>query len=153
MENFEKDLARGKAGEALVAAALAARGHTVKDLSDDWNYRRIDIDFMLTSPSGSVATLEVKTDDASERTGNIFIEYSNIHNKSHNYGGWYSYCEADYLAFVQQNRHKCHIVSRYDLINNIENNNYRTAATCSSCGFLMPVAALATLPSYFLLEV
>ena len=153
MENFNHDLERGKAGEALVAAALTARGHIVKDLSDDWNYRRIDIDMLLTSPTGDTTTLEVKTDDASERTGNVFIEYANIHNKSHNYGGWYNYCEADFLAFVQQNNHKCHIVSRYDLIKNIENNNYRTASTYSSAGFLIPVAALTTLPSYFLLEV
>lgn len=152
MEDFNKDLARGKVGEALVASALAARGHKVKDLSDDWEYRRIDIDFMLTSAIGDTCTLEVKTDDASERTGNVFIEYANTHNKSHNYDGWYYYCRADYLAFVQRNRNKAHIVSRYDLIDNINNNNYRTANTSSSCGFLMPVSALMALPSYFLLE-
>lgn len=153
MEDFNKDLQRGKEGEALVAAALAARGHTVTDLSDDWTYRRIDIDFRLTSPIGATTTLEVKTDDASERTGNVFIEYSNIHNKSHNYNGWYYYCEADYLAFVQQHYNKCHIVSRNDLINEIKHNKYRTASTNSSAGFLVPVAALTKLPSYFLLEV
>ena len=153
MENFNHDLERGKAGEALVATALTARGHIVEDVSDNWDYRRIDIDFLLTSATGDTTTLEVKTDDKSELTGNVFIEYSNIHNKSHNYNGWYYYCEADYLAFVQQNRHKCHIVSRYDLINSINNNNYRTANTYSSSGFLMPVSALTTLPSYFLLEV
>lgn len=153
MENFNKDLERGKVGESLVAAALTARGHTVTDLSDDWYYRRIDIDFLLTSATGSTTTLEVKTDDASVRTGNVFIEYANIHNKSHNYQGWYYYTEAQYLAFVQESLHKCHIVSRYDLINNINSNKYRTASTNTSAGFLMPVAALTTLPSYFLLEI
>lgn len=153
MDDFNKDLERGKVGEKLVAAALTARGHTVTDLSDNWEYRRKDIDFLLTSASGQQTYLEVKTDDRSEQTGNLFIEYSNSNNVKHNYQGWYCYCEATFLAFVQQSKHIAHIVSRYDLINNINNNNYKTAASCNSCGFLMPISALTNLPSYFLLDI
>lgn len=151
-DNFKKDVERGKVGEELVAAALAARGHKVDNVSDDWEYRRIDIDLLLTSASGSFTTLEVKTDDASERTGNVFVEYANQNNYNHNYQGWYCYCQATYIAFVQQNKHKAHIVSRYDLINNINSNNYRTASSYNACGFLMPITDLVKAPSYFLLE-
>lgn len=152
-DNFNKDLERGKVGEALVANALTARGHLVENVSDDWNYRRIDIDLLLTSATGSTTTLEVKTEDASERTGNVFVEYANQNNKSHNYQGWYCFCEAEYIAFVQQNKHKAHIVSRYDLINKVNNNNYRAASSYNACGFLMPISDLIQCPSYFLLEV
>lgn len=37
-ENFINDLAIGKRGEALVAAALTARGHKVEDLSGIYEY-------------------------------------------------------------------------------------------------------------------
>ncbi len=49
---FKDDLEVGKRAEKLVAAALAARGHKVIDVSDDREYQRRDIDFILESPNG-----------------------------------------------------------------------------------------------------
>ena len=98
MNNFYKDLEKGKIGEVLAAQALTARGHIVEDVSDDWKYRRADIDFLLTNKQGQKTTLEVKTDAASENTGNFFIEYYNSNNKSHSYDGWLNYCAAEYIT-------------------------------------------------------
>lgn len=145
---FNNDLKRGKIGENKIALALSNRGHMVVDVSDIYEYQRKDIDFKLTDKSGNTTTLEVKTDEASERTGNVFIEYFNKNNISRKYKGWYHYCEAVYMAFVQPNRNKAYIVSRYDLYNSIANKDYRTASSYDACGFLVPLNDLRQMDSF-----
>jgi len=99
MDNFYNDLTIGKRGEALVKAALAAKGHTIEDLTNDTEARAKDIDFRL-SKNGLSATLEVKNDIKSNYTNNVFIETYNRNNTSRGGEGWFCYCEADYLCFV-----------------------------------------------------
>lgn len=153
MDNFYSDLNRGKVGEALAAKALVARGHKVIDVSDNWDYRRKDIDFVLTNKQGQTTTLEVKTDAASENTGNVFIEYGNINNKTHNYLGWLMYCEAEYIGFVQPHNKKAMIVSFDELKQNIKENSYRSASSYNATGFLMPITTLQGFNSFFLMDV
>lgn len=152
MEDFYKDLAVGKRGEKIVAAALAARGHKITDLSNDLAARAKDIDLLLDNGKQQT-TLEIKNDVASERTGNLFIETYNIHNQSHSNKGWFFYSEAAFLCFLQEQSKAAHIVSFDDVRQAIETNQYREISTASTKGILLPVAALKVMPSYFLLEV
>ena len=148
---FNNDLAIGKQGEQLVIAALTARGHSVEDLSGDYEYQRKDIDLRLTNKSGAITTLEIKNDKRSNQTGNVFIELTNRNNISRNYDGWYCYCEAQYLAFVQDAAHKAHIVSRAELIENCEKNVYRVGRGVDAQGYIVPIAALMRYQSYYCL--
>lgn len=100
MENFSESLSCGKIGEEMVAAALQKRGNIVLDVSSCREYQRKDIDF-LVSKNKQKTTLEVKNDRRSEETGNVYIETYNTNNASRNNAGWFFYCEADFLAFVQ----------------------------------------------------
>ena len=152
MEDFYKDLAVGKRGEKIVAAALAARGHKITDLSNDLAARAKDIDLLLDNGKQQT-TLEIKNDVASERTGNLFIETYNTHNQSHSFKGWFFYCEAAYLCFLQEQSKTAHIVSFDDVRQAIETNKYREISTATTKGILLPVAVLKGMPSYFLLEV
>lgn len=151
MDDFYKDLEVGKRGEKMVAAALEARGHFVKDLSDDFEARRKDIDIQVFNKQQQTTTIEIKNDVASERTGNVFIETYNDANKSHSFKGWLFYCAAEYICFLQEESHKAHIVKLDELKADIKAHKYRVANTSRTQGYIMPIAALATLPSYFLL--
>lgn len=152
MDDFYSDLERGKRGEKLVIAALAARGHKITDVSDDWDYRRKDIDLLLVNKEQQQTTLEVKNEIRSETTGNIFIETYNSNNKSHSNRGWFFYCESQYICFLQENKGKAHIVALTDIKQAIENNRYRIANSSNAQGYLMPLADVEQMKSYFLLE-
>lgn len=153
MDDFYLDLQRGKRGEKLVIDALTARGHKVDDVSDNWKYRRNDIDLLLENKQKQTATLEIKNDQKSEYTGNVFIETYNSNNQSHSYKGWFFYCRADFICFLQENKGAAHIVALDDIRKAIENNRYRTANSINASGYLMPIEDIKQLHSYFLLEI
>lgn len=138
MENFTQDLAVGKRGEALVKQALAARKHCVEDLSNIAEYQRKDIDMRLTKNGVSV-TVEVKNDLRSNTTNNVFVETYNSNNISRNGAGWLNYCEADYLCFVQEEKHLAHIVNRCELIRQIWGGAYRLSNSPFSQGYIVPI--------------
>lgn len=71
----------------------------MEDLSDSREYQIKDIDLRL-SKNGVSVTLEVKNDQKSNYTGNVFIETYNRNNTSRGGDGWFCYCDADYLCFV-----------------------------------------------------
>jgi Holliday junction resolvase-like predicted endonuclease len=150
--DFQKDLADGKRGEMLVSAALSARGHKITDLSDNWEYRRKDIDLLLDNGKQQT-TLEIKNDIKSETTGNIFIETYNEYNQSHSKQGWFFYCQACFLCFLQEQSKTAHIVSFDDLRQSIKANGYREAITSTTKGYIVPVEDLKRMPSYFCLKV
>ena len=151
--DFYNDIRRGKVGEKLFADAYAAAGNKVEDVSDNIDYRRRDIDFIVSNKRGQQTTIEIKTDEASEYTGNVFVEYANNNNKSHDYLGWLMYCEAEYIGFVQPHNRRALIVSFAELSTHIKENSYRCASSSNATGFLMPISALETLKSYFCMEV
>lgn len=153
MDNFYSSLAIGKRGEQMVADALTARKHIVKDVSDDLEYRRKDIDYVLINQRGQQTTLEIKNDTRSESTNNFFVETYNSNNKSHSYKGWFYYCEAEYICFLQENNRKAYIVSLDELKDNIDANNYRAANSSNARGFLMPIATLQGFNSFFCMAV
>ena len=151
MNTFYEDLERGKRGEKLVYDALTARGNKVTDLRDDEAARWNDIDFALEK-DGKKTTLEVKTDFRSEETGNLFIEYENSNNQKHKYKGWYCYCKAEYLCFVQETARKAYIVLFDELKQTIKKNSFRTANSKNAVGFLFPLARLAELETYRIID-
>lgn len=142
MDDFYSDLTYGKRGEKMIADALMARGNEVIDTSDNWYYREKDIDFRVITRSGKEITIEVKSDKASQITGNFFIENYNSNNEKHNYNGWFYYCEATHICFTQPENHKAYIVRFAELKQDIENNRYRTARGYNATGFLVPISAV-----------
>lgn len=144
---FYNDLEVGKRGEKAVAAALLKRGHTVEDLSGCREYQQKDIDFRLTKNDITI-TLEVKNDIRSNTTGNVFVETLNRNNLSRNYDGWFCYCEADYLCFVQELWQEAHIVSREELIKAIWGGKYRKVSSPFSEGYIVPIGELKKMNTY-----
>ena len=149
--SFYNDLERGKIGEQLVYNALTAKKHNITDLRNDIEARFNDIDFALEK-NGLKTTLEIKTDHRSEDTGNFFIEYQNRNNKKHNYKGWYRYCKAEFICFVQETARKAYIVSLDELKETLKKGKFRTASGVDACGFLLPFSILQQFESLFCLE-
>lgn len=90
----------GKYGEQLFSQLMKEQGYEVEDVSGNPEYWPLDIDFVIKSPtSGLTKTFEVKFDGRINKTGNLYLELTNIHSKQWNGGGWFEHCEADYLAY------------------------------------------------------
>lgn len=89
-------MAKGKRSEDKTAKFLSNQGYDVYDMSDDKEYRKKDIDFVLEK-DGVKTTLEVKN-SSSARYGTVWIE--DVLNIKKNKPGWIHYCQADYLAAV-----------------------------------------------------
>ena len=90
----------GKQGEQLFARIMAAKGYSVIDVSNEPLYQIQDIDFIVTSSAtGAIKTFEVKWDSCINRTGNLYLELTNINSKQWNGEGWFLHCNADYLAY------------------------------------------------------
>lgn len=153
--SFYNDYQIGRRGEGLVARAMTAKGHKIEDVSMNPTYQLKDIDMILTDKSGRSTTLEVKNDIKSNETGNVFVEESNYNNVSRNFKGWFYYCEAMYIAFVQENLGKAHIIHHDDLNELIKHNYfpYVNANGGVSRGWCVPIKKLQQLNSYFCLEV
>lgn len=115
-EFFNQQLQIGKSGEAIVAAWLQKRGNKVKDVSDDKEYQKRDIDLVITNKDGVELTMEVKTDYKLHKSGNLFFE-STYHKDWGDTNGWYDYCEADYVVFYDVIGNKLYI---YDFSNGRE---------------------------------
>lgn len=88
----------GKLGENLFKQIMIDRGYAVQDVSSNSLYWEKDIDFIVTSPtSGLTKSFEIKWDSRINKTGNLYLELSNIHSKGGK--GWFEFCEADCLAY------------------------------------------------------
>ena len=87
----------GNLGEQIFSHKMKEAGYTVNDVTSDSRYWSKDIDFIITSPRGNTRTFEVKFDTRLNQTGNLYLELSNIHSKGGK--GWFTFCEADYLAY------------------------------------------------------
>lgn len=87
----------GRQGELLFSRKMRDAGYTVEDVSGNSEYWDKDIDFIITSPSGNKRTFEVKWDTRINQTNNLFLETANRHSKGG--CGWFSFCQADFLAY------------------------------------------------------
>ena len=153
MTDFYSDNQVGKTGEAAVAAALKAKGHTVEDVSNIYEWQRKDVDFILRRNSSST-TLEVKNDVKSNTTGNVYVETYCQENYSRGGAGWYHYCQARYIAFVQMRKQKAHIILYDDLVNLIDTHNYNKLDKWdgSAQGYIVPLTHIKQCQSYYCLN-
>lgn len=88
----------GLQGENLFKQRMQEMGHIVQDVSLDPFYWDKDIDFLVTSStSGLTKSFEVKWDTKINRTGNLYLELTNIFSKGQR--GWFEFCKADYVAY------------------------------------------------------
>lgn len=140
-----ESLAAGKRGEALVKNALASYYLWVEDVADLYEYQQKDIDIIVDG-----STIEIKNDLKSNKTNNVFIELTNANNKKRGGKGWYHYCEADYMAFVQENKGLIHFVRRDELFKMAK--NYPVKFSFDSSGYCVPIAALRQCFSYKCME-
>lgn len=77
---------------------MQKQGYIVQDVSLDPFYWDKDIDFLITSPtSGLTRSFEIKYDSKINKTGNLYLELTNIHSKGGK--GWFEFCQADYVAY------------------------------------------------------
>lgn len=122
---------------------MEGRGYEVVDVSGNPDYFYKDIDFIVTSStSGLTKTFEVKWDSRINRTGNLYLELTNIYSKEGK--GWFEFCQADYLAYGDARTQTFYIIPLLELRERVNKLNCR----CANCGYdstglLVPLGAIA----------
>lgn len=132
----------GKYGEQLFKRTMENRNYKVKDVSNDPSYWNRDIDFIISSPTtGAVKTFEVKWDNRICKTGNLYLELSNVHSKDGI--GWFNFCEADYIAYGDAVKRKFYIIPLLELKEKIKQVpvNYAQCG-CDSIGLLVSLDSI-----------
>ena len=100
-KQFFKSLEDAKIYEDLAFNTFESRGWLVMDVRYRPCYQRKDIDF-LASRNGKQASLEIKADNRIAKTGNIYLElYTNEFTSCN---GWFFYCEADFICYIDTQR-------------------------------------------------
>ena len=132
----------GKQGEQRFMQIMLGRNYAVQDVSNNPDYWHKDIDFIITSPStGAVKTFECKWDSRINRTGNLYLELTNIHSKGGK--GWYQFCQADYLAYGDAVSGAFYIIPLLELRQKVKGLSCRMASCgADSTGLLVPLAAI-----------
>lgn len=98
---FNELLEEGKRGELAVKKLLEDRGWLVYNVANEKEYQERDIDLVIEGED-TIKTIEVKTDNYINRTGNICFEL--ISNISTGRKGWYHTCDADLLIVYATTR-------------------------------------------------
>lgn len=133
----------GKRGEKLFAERMSAKGYIVEDVSDNPSFWNKDIDFIIESPyTGTVKTMEVKYDSRINRTGNLYLELTNIHSQGGK--GWYKFCEADVLAYGDAQTDIFYMIP-VEKLREVTNQCYYPIGSCDggeSTGLLVPLKDL-----------
>ena len=121
--SFKTDLERGKQGEQLVANTLSRRGWQITDLRNSAEYQKKDIDFIVSKDTIET-TIEIKHDARINKTGNMYIEIESNDRTSRK--GWFYYCEAEYLFYIDAVVAAAHIFKMEDL------RQYTKLVTCAT---------------------
>ena len=137
----------GREGELLFKQIMEQGGYGVEDVSGNPNYWHKDIDFIITSPTtGAVRSFEVKWDSCISKTGNLYLELTNIHSRGGK--GWYQFCEADYIAYGDAVNGQFYIIPLQALKERTKGNKWRIAACgAESTGLLVPLNKISDLYS------
>jgi len=122
---FDKSLASGKGGEALVVEGFREILSTVEvvDVSDNKDYQDEDVDFLWITKNlfkTDVFKVEVKTDSFPEN--NIFFEL--ISNLEKGLAGCLMYTQADYLAYYYEQTGNCYVFDAQRLKKEIFNHPF-----------------------------
>ena len=146
----------GKVGEAAFTEYLRNNRYSYEDVSGNPEYWHRDIDFTLESQveEGKEITVEVKSDSLISKTGNFFIEFEN----SHPNGGWYNFCEADYIAYYDVNNKLFYIIDNEKLHDYIDANEFRIQRRWCRCanewsqGYIIPTATTSFVVAHINME-
>lgn len=134
---------KGKKGEALFRQIMENKGYIVEDVSDNSDFYDKDIDFIIKSPhTGEVKSFEVKYDYCINRTGNLYLELTNIHSQGGK--GWYKFCEADVLAYGDAQTDIFYMIP-VEKLREVTNQCYYPIGSCDggeSTGLLVPLKDL-----------
>lgn len=123
---------KGKLGEYYFQCLMDNGNNEIIDVSGNEQYFDKDIDFIITNKlSGNTRTFEVKWDYNISRTGNLYLEYSNINSKQWNGEGWFLHCKADYIAYGDAVNKRFYIVPFADLKKRADEVPFR----CAKCGY------------------
>lgn len=141
---------RRNLGEYELRWALREHGYFVDDVSAEPAYWSKDIDMLIAPVFGEdvVTSIEVKWDQCTAATGNIFIELENP--RSFRGEGWFKFCEADYLAYGDAKNRIFYFIKMNDLRTYINNNklNLRYHTTWDgSYGYLLKLKDISELIS------
>ena len=132
------------AGEYEVKKFLRGRGIQVEDVSDKPQYWAKDIDLIATNPlTGASAAIEVKLDARINDTGNFFVEFENPRSK--NSKGWFHFCEADFLYYIDSHTYITYIIKIDELRHFIATHKRDLAIKSTfdgSIGYIVPLAAM-----------
>ena len=133
----------GKQGEQLFQQKMMQLGHQVQNVSANPEYWTKDIDFIVTSStSGLTKSFEVKWDSKMYKTGNLYLELTNVHSKGGN--GWFKFCEADYIAYGDAKKRLFYIIPLPQLRERVASLPKRMAQCgADSIGYLISLADIA----------
>lgn len=136
----------GKLGESLFSQLMSAKGYTVKDVSNDSRYFSKDIDFIITNPTGTTRTFEVKWCEKIHKTENLFLEIVNPRSHQWSGDGWWKHCQADYLVYGDAVNRKFYIIPLLELRERVETLNLYTRSTKDgSVGLILPLSKIRDL--------
>lgn len=122
----------GKQGERLFKQIMESRNYEVQDVSNNPAFWNKDIDFIVTSPtSGLVKSFEIKWDSCINRTGNLYLELTNINSKQWSGQGWWEHCQADYLVYGDAAARKFYVIPLLELRERVEQLPFRQGR----CGY------------------
>lgn len=103
----------GKYGEWFFSYIMEQKGYTVENVSKNPEYYYKG-DLKITSPfSGSTKIIEVKWDERIRDTNNLYLELTNRNSKEGQ--GWWTWCQADYLAYGDACGRKFYVFSLLEL--------------------------------------
>ena len=126
MSLFSQQLKKGKVGEELAYNYLIARGWEVEDVSNNEEYFSLDIDF-LAARNGISTSIDVKTEAAMARTGNMFIEDEIIYKDGREAKGWLHYSKAEYIWHINPQNGMAFAYNLEEMREFIKKNYVRTA--------------------------
>ena len=109
LTNFQKDLAKAKQAEELVAQLLRAQGYTIEDVSNERKYYSIG-DLKIILPSGEERFIEVKNDSRIHETYNILCEEENYFKNECYYSKGNMYSDYDIYCVVSQPARKIYFI-------------------------------------------
>lgn len=126
-------------GELRAYNYLQASGWSVEDVTQNQDYWDKDIDFVAHSGDQSL-TVEVKWDSRIAQTGNMFIE--TITDLDRSKGGWFSFCQADYIYYGDSVNQLFYVFKTADLREFVSNHfmEERKAADYNHRGMLKKVS-------------
>ena len=140
--NLEELFDKRTPGEYDLKWSLREHGYKVLDVSGIPAYWDKDIDLIATNIFTDVTTtIEVKWDSRISATGNMFIELENPRSKGGR--GWFSFCEADLLAYGDATNRIFYFIRIADLRQFIEDNKLNLQCRTTgdgSYGYLIPLA-------------